>query len=244
MKRRGLCIENSNMHMKSYKLLFTLFFLATAIISYGQRESRDVGSFDEISLGTHADLYLTIGSKTSVELVGDEDDIDEIETEVVNGSLRIRNESRWGWNWSSDKVKIYITVPEIKAISVSGSGNIYGESTIKADDLELSISGSGNIELDIEATEASMTISGSGNAELEGSVKDLTLRISGSGSIEAESLRAEDAEVRISGSGSVEIYASESLEARIAGSGSVYYYGDPKQVDSSSAGSGKVKKRG
>jgi hypothetical protein len=49
-------------------------------------------------------------------------------------------------------------------------------------------------------------------------------------------------DVRISGSGDVEINVTDELDASISGSGSVLYKGDPKKLNSHSAGSGKVRK--
>ncbi len=230
--------------MKNLKTILLIATLSFSQILFAQKETRDVGSFDEISLGVAADLYLTIGSKQSVVIEGDEDDIEEIVTEVRDGRLRIKSRKSWSWNWGGNDVEIYITVPKINALSVSGSGDIHGESVIETDDLELGVSGSGNIEVEIDSEEVKMTISGSGSAQLGGTTSDFSVRISGSGSINAYDLKAENVAVRISGSGSARVNASDELEATISGSGNVYYEGSPDKVNSNTSGSGRVKKKG
>ena len=231
--------------IKIGKLTFILAFIFVTVSAYSfQKETRDVDSFDEIGLSTHADLYLKIGPSYSVVLEGDDDDIEAIETEVSNGRLRIKNKDRFKWGSWSSKVKVYITMPKVNGLYVSGSGDIIGESSIESDNLEISISGSGSIDLDIKADEVDLSISGSGDAELSGNVRIFDGRISGSGTIEADELSAKNAKIRISGSGSTSIDVSEDLDVKIAGSGNVYYTGNPDRVNANSSGSGKVRKRG
>lgn len=231
--------------MKELRFLIMLALMVSFGAAHSfQRETRNVEDFDEISLGVSGRLYLSIGDEFKVELDGDEDDLDEIDTDVVNGVLRIRHDGKWDWNWNSGGVKIYVTMPEVKGLSVSGSGTIYAEDLIKTDDIELSVSGSGDLEAEIEAGRVELSISGSGGAELQGTARNFGVRISGSGSLDAYDLRSEDCDVRISGSGSAKVNVSGDLDARISGSGSVYYDGDPDHVNSSASGSGKVRKRG
>ena len=66
--------------------------------------------------------------------------------------------------------------------------------------------------------------------------------ISGSGKVLAAELETNRCDVRITGSGDVEINVKDELDANITGSGSVSYRGNPKKVNTHSAGSGKVRK--
>lgn len=234
--------------MKKKKLLINgiilIFFLATSscfsMDGDTKREKRDVGTFEKIGLGISADLYLKQGANTEVIIEGPENVLEKIETEVKNGNLTIRYDS---WRFSnSSRVKMYITVPVISGLSVSGSGDIIAETTIEADDITFSISGSGEINLqDLKAENAKVGISGSGNVLLAGSgtLKKLDLSISGSGDLDAEKLAAEDFTARISGSGSCHVHVNGTLKASISGSGKIYYSGNPV-INASISGSGKV----
>jgi hypothetical protein len=209
--------------------------------SIAQKQKRQVEGFEKVSMGVSGDLYLKQGSNFSLELEGDSDDLEEVITEVKNGSLVIKYENNRGWNLSRDRITIYLTMPEISSISLSGSGKIIGENTIESDDLYLGVSGSGRMKLEVEADELNQKISGSGNIVVSGEADRAELSISGSGNLDALDMEVDHYVVKISGSGKCKINVGDSLEANISGSGSVYYKGEPDKIRSNVSGSGKVK---
>ena len=110
---------------------------------------------------------------------------------------------------------------------------------IVVDDLNMSVSGSGDLEVDVDGSGIDGRISGSGKILAEGTADNIELSISGSGKFSGENLKAKTASARISGSGNAKVYATEEVEASISGSGTVYYKGDPKRKYANSSGSGK-----
>lgn len=225
--------------MRSFISVFLMFI---TLASFAQnRETRDVRDFDEVIMRLSGQVYIKQGNKNEVILEGDEDLLGRIETEVRGGRLSIGTKGRWSFRRSRSRLNVYITVKELKGVSVSGSGDIIGQTPFKSDDFTLSISGSGDIELELDVKNVSAKISGSGNMELSGSAEYAKLGMSGSGKYLAEDLKVDDYEISISGSGRSSINAQENLDVRISGSGSVYYKGRPS-VNSSVAGSGKVRR--
>jgi hypothetical protein len=62
------------------------------------------------------------------------------------------------------KFNVYITMPELKGLGVSGSGKAEVKDAIKTSDLDLSVSGSGKIYIsDITVSKLGCSISGSGD---------------------------------------------------------------------------------
>lgn len=227
------------------KKITTLILLLFSAASFAQKsEVRDVETFTALTLNVPGTVYLTQASTQKVELKGSEETLDKIELEVRNGRLIIKTQDNGSWfRWNDlGDFEIYISVNELKQIHVAGSGRIYGENTFKTDEMELDISGSGKMELKVDAKYVDASISGSGDMEIEGNTSELEVRISGSGDIHAEDLVSKSCEARISGSGKCEVNVAERLDVRISGSGSVYYRGNPNHVDSSTSGSGKVRK--
>jgi hypothetical protein len=227
------------MKINTLKFMLSITLVTATVLAFGQgREVRDVSSFTGISLGIAGDLFLTQGSPQQV-VIQAEDDLDKIETVVRDGVLRIRSD-----NWSSriKGVRIWITMPEVEKLNVSGSGNILAETSIDADELELRVSGSGKIKIpELKGEEMEAAISGSGDIILSGSADEMEISISGSGNVDAAGLKVNECGIKISGSGDCKIDVSGELDASISGSGSVTYYGDP-QIDARVSGSGKVKK--
>ena len=224
-----------------FTALIAILLLVYSVPSNAQKETRDVDEFTKISFGISGNLYLKEGNQQSVVLEGD--DLDEIETEVSGGKLRIRTKGNgWNWNWSRERVDVYITIKRLDALSLSGSGKVIGESLFKSGDLDLDVSGSGDMELDIDAGDVETGISGSGDVSLSGVARSNRVSISGSGKLSAEDLKTETYDIRISGSGSCRIYATKEIDSSVSGSGSVYYRGEPDKVHSSTSGSGKIRK--
>lgn len=233
--------------MKTKILFFSLLLLGVFIFNNAaaEEEIRDISAFSEIGLNIAAKLYLEQGSKQSVRIVAKSSTLKDIITEVKNQKLIIRfpNKNIFKRNLDQGKITIYITVPDVNALGVSGSGDIIVEE-LEARILDLAVSGSGNIsidELDTEKVKAS--ISGSGNISLgnDGVAEELSVSISGSGNFSGKQFEAEKVTIRTSGSGNCTVTSNGSIKASIAGSGSVYYRGNPS-IDASVAGSGTVKK--
>lgn len=221
---------------------FALLLSATA---HAETEERNVPSFSEISLRVPAIVHVDQGKKQSVEIVAKSSTLEELITEVKGRELIIRFAAKnYIWkDFDPGKIEIFITVPEVDALSLSGSGDIINDGSIKTRILNLTVSGSGDILLDdLEAERVKVKISGSGDIELEGNgvAEDLGIIISGSGDYKGLDFEVEDANVKIVGSGNVGIHAEKRLKVRIAGSGDVVCKGTPL-IDRSIVGSGKVR---
>lgn len=226
-------------------MLFVYAFTVEATIKTPRsKETRDLPEFNSISLRVSGNVYLKQGSTQKVEIEGSERSLEEIETRVVNRRLIIEWEGARRWfSWSNHgSVNIYITVKDIRELSVSGSGIIESESNFNIEDLELSVSGSGRLDFEADADNVDIRISGSGRIELEGTSNDNEIHISGSGRLYAADMKARSYDVRITGSGSCRVNVSSEIYASISGSGSVYYRGDPDKVRSNVSGSGRMRR--
>jgi len=227
------------------KKLFNLLLISVLSIgvSYAQsREERDLEDFTGIGFSVAGTLVLEQGNTFSVVLEGDDDYIEEIET-TVQGNMLVISHDRWiSFSRNNRKLTVYVTMPVVEELNVSGSGSILAEGSVRAEDLDMSVSGSGNIRLsDLTAESAGCSISGSGSLELKGSASTGKLSISGSGKYRGDSFRLNGLNVNISGSGTCSTLVEDKLVARVSGSGDVYYSGNPS-VDARISGSGKVRK--
>ena len=226
-----------------FTILIICFFLANPVLA--KDEMREVSPFSKISLRISAKVYVEQGDKQSVKIVADPETLEEIITEVKDRTLQIRFPTDNIFKrWDPGKIEIYITVPEIDGLTLSGSGDIVSEN-INTRILDLVVSGSGNIKIEqLTAEKVTANISGSGNINInEGGVaNELNVRISGSGNVDARGFEAKNVSVQTSGSGNCYVVSNGEIKARISGSGNVYYSGNPA-IDSSVSGSGSVKER-
>jgi len=229
--------------MRTKKLLFliTACLLFTAIsISAQKTEDRPVGTFSSISMGISGDIYISQGTAPKLTVEAEDEIIGLIVTEVKNDELKIRfsqNRVR-----SKMPIRIWVTAVEIDGLYLSGSGNMITETGIKTKEIELKLSGSGNINVkDLSCDEVDAAISGSGNIDVAGTADEMTIAISGSGNCNADELQTKETDVKISGSGDCKVNASKEVSVAVSGSGSVFYAGNPI-IDASISGSGRIKK--
>ncbi|MCC9135001.1 head GIN domain-containing protein [Pontibacter silvestris] len=197
----------------------------------------NLDTFTGVSVSGSTEVYIQRGNEQRVELEGQANILDLLETEIDNDEV-----FQVGFNGcvSDHKtVKVYITMPELEYAAVSGSGLVELQDSFRADDFKARVSGSGEIVARIAANNISARTSGSGSILLAGITNELELGLSGSGKVRAYDLQTNAAEVDISGSGSAEVAVEEDLEVEISGSGKVYYKGEP-DIISDVSGSGKV----
>ena len=224
-----------------YSLLLTIFSL-TVSAQQTYTERRNVGNFDKLSFAVAGEVEITLGSEFKVTLEGNKDFIDEVITDVNNGTLRIRVENRFFSGFNNERIKVYITMPAVNGISVSGSGKVSMEEPLRSDNFVARISGSGDIYLNvINLGEASCSISGSGTLNVleGGNISELEISISGSGDLISPKVKIGSLSASISGSGRCECEVTDDLQAQISGSGRIFYSGNPK-IDVRVSGSGRV----
>ena len=171
-------------------------------------ESRSLNNFTAVSVSGSTDVYITYGSNFKVEVKGHSNLLPHFESRLINNTLYLGYES--GVNVHNDNTEVFITMPELKGLQLSGSCNISTTGSFTGNtSFEAKIDGSGNITI------------------AQGSTQNFKSSITGSGNISAFGMVAETAETNTSGSGNTEITATNQLKVKIEGSGNVFYRGTP-----------------
>ena len=227
------------------KILFAVLFLAGTNSAFADTQDRRLTGFHAISLSASFDLYITQGGSESVKVEAPGDLMDKIITEVDGDVLKIRTKNstfNWGNMFSNKRIVIHVSVKDIRSIGISGSGDVFFKDGIRADKLEIHVSGSGDVAGKVAAKTLQVSVTGSGDISLSGSAENSTVGMSGSGDFSGRNLVTAISTVRVSGSGDVTVNATQRLDARISGSGDIRYTGGASQVSTSSSGSGDIHK--
>jgi len=206
------------------------------------KENRDnVPSFNEISVSGSMDVYVSKGATQSITIEGDDNIIPYVELEVKGSDLNIGMRRNYNYNFRKS-LKIYITVPEVVGVSLTGSGDLKMEDEFSVTrDVKVSLTGSGNLYARFKAPNVGARLTGSGDLYIAGETRDFNIVITGSGDVDGDNLMSEATKVSISGSGDASVHASVDLDVKISGSGDVTYKGSPN-VNSKISGSGSVRK--
>ena len=201
-------------------------------------KTRSIGSYDGVSLTGSFDVELVKGKEGTIKIEAESNLQEYITTEVKNGKLEISTERNVNLQ-TTRSVKITVPVESIEEVSVTGSGDIYGASTLRGEEMRLAVTGSGNLKLDLEVKEIEAKVTGSGDIDLKGKTASLQCTVTGSGDFDARSLQAGRVEARVMGSGDIFVNVTDILDASIAGSGDIKYSGNPDK-NVKTAGSGRV----
>ncbi len=228
----------------------TLALLAFATLSTGcmfsdmvqgsgkvERRTLDVAEFDAIVVRGSMDVILTRSEQRSVEVEAQPNIADLLKTEVSNGTWTISTTE--GYSTRKDFI-IQIAVPELKRVTVEGSGDVKSKDIFPAKEMSVEVKGSGDVQLGVEASRVIVEVKGSGDITLHGRCDELEASVHGSGDINAVDLECENAKASVMGSGDISVHATGVLDARVKGSGDIRHRGDPARVDRDVKGSGDV----
>lgn len=204
-------------------------------------EKRSVGDYDQIRCAGSLDYILVAGKEGELKLEGEENLLEYVVTEVKGDKLVVKVENgvnlRTSWNKT---IKITIPFKDVSKVSLSGSGDLYTKDVIKANNLEVSLAGSGDVIVMVDTESVEGNISGSGDLTLKGTTNNLDASVSGSGDFNGFDLEANHTIVAVAGSGDAEVVSNKSIKARVSGSGDIQYRGNPKREDTKVSGSGSI----
>jgi hypothetical protein len=183
-------------------------------------ETRTVSSFNRIELSGAESLEVIPGNSVRVEVTGYRNLIDDYETSVSGGTLKLRFD-RDVINVRNNNLSVRVYTPSLEGVELHGSG-------------EVKVLGNGDLGL------RHAEINGSGEMEIsQPESSGRALEISGSGKILARNAAARNVRAEINGSGDIETTATNELDATINGSGKVHYWGGAR-VKTDISGSGEV----
>jgi hypothetical protein len=231
-------------------------FMATALVAISSfsfakisiakalsTEDRHLSGFNAVSVAGSFDVYITQGSTESVKVEAASDVIDRIVTEVEGGVLKIytkKNDNGFNWNWGKKKMIVYVSIKNVNAVSLAGSGDVYFKNGLKAPSLKLKLTGSGDLTGKVDVKSLESSVSGSGDITVSGRAENSSVSVVGSGDFTGQNLTTTNTTVKVAGSGDARVNAADKIDASVVGSGDVHYTGAAKNISSSKAGSGSV----
>jgi len=236
---------------KSIASVLVFLFIVTVTSAQITKKTLELPEFKSIYVNSNYTVYLKQTNKQEV-IVEALTEIYELTNVVVeNGILMInverkpdsQNKSVWA-KIDDIKVnptmKVYVSVKNLNDLQVNGAGKIISENSLAATSLNLLVSGSGSMDLDIKGDVVKTEVSGSGKVALRGYASSIEALVSGSGSINAFSCPLDTAKIKVSGSGSCEVNVTTTIDALVLGNGTVKHKGNTKNTTKKIYGSGSV----
>lgn len=184
--------------------------------------------------------YKQVTGVPTLQLSIDENLFPMLDINVEDGMLRIS---------TKDKAKIAPThftlsgtSEMLRKVQVNGVMDFYAETSVKAEDVDLSVNGVGNIVMEqLECASLKSKVSGVGDIRLKGSADTGNFQVSGVGKIQAFDFMVKDLKCQVSGVGGMQVAASEKLDAHTSGVGNIRYKGGATDVTKHASGVGNIK---
>ena len=180
-------------------------------------ETRTVEPFTAIRSTLPANIFISQEAEQSVRIETHENVLAVIDSYVIDGEL-ILDLNRSLRN--IDRLNVYISAEDYRRVELSGAANLSSEGCLNLDDLDIRLSGAGNINIC-------------------GTAENLGVNISGAGNFQGFGMAAQSVNASVSGAGNMRVTAEQVLDVTISGSGSIFYKGNP-QINSNISGAGRL----
>lgn len=225
-------------------VLFLTSIIATSCMFTGSfingngnvvEENRKTGEFDEIIVSRGMNVYITQGEFTKVVVKADENLLEVIETKVEDQALIIRATENIR---KATAKKVYVTTPNINLIKTSSGSNVYAETVLESENLDVSSSSGSNIKLKVNAHNLTASSSSGSNIRLEGMATTFDGSASSGSNIKAGELNSIECKTDVSSGANIRISVKDKLEAHAGSGGNIFYKGNPEitEIEKSSGG--------
>jgi hypothetical protein len=224
--------------------LLSVFTLLACEIPYQDPkniEDRDfsVSDFNGIDISSSIEVEVIPAGKFQVTASGDYRDLDYLSITIRNKKLFAKcTRNKW---FSNRKIKLFIAMPEIKSVNLSGasSGNISDFTNAK--NVSIDLSGASELDIEFLADEVNGELSGASELKIGKDIGKIDLELSGTSNLYAFESNSISTYLDLSGASEANVSVKDFLKVKASGASKVRYKGSPN-VDQDVSGSSKVVK--
>ena len=197
--------------------------------------NRNIEDFRSVSAGGGFDVEIRTGSNYKVMVEADDNLIEDIETTVEGGQLKIRMKKNL--NVRNAHLKIFVTAPSITNIESSASADIVVAGNLQADEtIRFKASSGSSIKASIDAPAAEADASSGAQIDIDGRTRNLDVQASSGADVDADKLLSENTTAQTSSGGTADVHASVTLHAKASSGGTVNYRGVATVVKKENSG--------
>ena len=198
-------------------------FSLLALAAKAHAEPRKVNAFSSIEVAGLMAVEVRIANATTVDVQGEPQLAKLVSTTVTNGTLVIDTPDDFAKRLKGhddNKLKVVITLPSLKAVSITGTGAMQVEG--------------------LAQNSFAASIPGTGSLKLSGKTVSFRLSVPGTGEIKAKSFVASDVQVSIPGTAEASVHATKTFVANVQGTAVVKVHGKPSSVTKNVVGTAMI----
>jgi hypothetical protein len=187
-------------------------------------------------------IILHQANEQQVIVKGGKNVLSNIQLEVKEGMLIVRDENRCDWSRSYEERQVHLYLPKVDSIFQNGYGLISSADTLNLDKLQIEARiGSGEIDLLVSANKVNVISSRYGTIALGGKVNKLLVQyLSNNAIFDGRNLIAENIEIFHKSNNAFHLQPHNTLSGKLLWRGNVYLYHPPAQMELTISGEGRV----
>ena len=151
--------------------------MACAAGPFSNTELRAVADFNKIEVGGLVNVSLQKGDKTEVEVSAYGIQLEDIVTDVKDGTLLVTTKGQH----SGESISIRVSYTDLLALKTSGAATITTAGVLEADSINIEITENGDASLEIDVNQVSIDMRGNGNLRISGRAVTQSLKAHGGG---------------------------------------------------------------
>ncbi len=228
---------------KSFVILLSV--LSISLFAQTDKEQkktieRNLSSFNSIEAGESFSFEVKNGNTSTLQIEVTEGFEDYVKSDVEDAVLKISSDKRMK---QPKHLKLTIISPEIASVKLFGAAEMKSIDTLRAENLEVKLSGAANANLILAVQNLKTEISGAGNFTASGYATNHVSTISGAGDLKAFGLVSEKVNLNVTGAGDAQVNAGKELQVKASGAGDVIYVNEPENLIAEVSGAGEVRKK-
>jgi hypothetical protein len=208
----------------------------------GKHLNKDVKvePFDEIEISGPIKLVLRQDSSFAINISADSNIVDEIKPDVSGHTFKLKlDPMRY---CGTDSIIIRAGIGALKVIKADGSSKVYSEGKLNLADLDLDLTGSPDLNLNINAANLKTKVGGAAKLTLTGQAGSHKVESKGVLNLDAFNFVVGLYDVDMEGTGKSNINVLNDLKVNTSGATAIYYKGSPKNVSEKKSGTAKLEK--
>jgi hypothetical protein len=200
-------------------------------------EERSVSGFDAISVNNGIELLVSQDTFEKVVVEADENIQKILRTEVKDGKLKIFLDENV---FHAKKMKVYVTVKQLKALEASSGAEVKSGNQIKAENLKIQASSGSEVTMEINCSQVLLDTSSGSDMKISGITQSLKAGSSSGSDLNASKLVAEKGDVSASSGSDLEVNVTKELKANASSGSDIAVRGNPAIRDTNSSSGGDV----
>lgn len=209
------------------------------------KQTRPVsGSFELIESNGGIDVYLSQGPTAAIVAEAAAGALPHLLTEVRNGTLVVQWEKGfqpWKLAQRHSQARVYITMPRLSGLTLSGGADGHGQTSFTADDFRIQASGGSDVTLALQVKNLRADASGGSDLSLSGRAERQEIGISGGSDYHGFGLQSTTARISASGGSDADAWVEGELEASASGGSDLRYKGAGRATSAHAGGASSVR---